>query len=33
MGTRELKTFCALDEATMDLLKFAMSDLNLSGRA
>jgi magnesium chelatase family protein len=33
MGTRELKTFCALDESSMDLLKFAMSDLNLSARA
>lgn len=33
MGTRELKQYCALDEATMDLLKFAMSDLNLSARA
>ena len=33
MGTRELKTHCALDEATMELLKFAMTDLNLSARA
>jgi magnesium chelatase family protein len=33
MGTRELKAFCVLDEATMELLKFAMSDLNLSARA
>jgi magnesium chelatase family protein len=33
MGTRELKQYCALDEATMELLKFAMSDLNLSARA
>lgn len=33
MGTRELKTFCALDEATVELLKFAMSDMNLSARA
>ncbi len=33
MGTRELKQHCALDEATMELLKFAMSDLNLSARA
>ena len=24
---------CALDEATLELLKFAMSDLNLSARA
>ena len=33
MGSRELKSCCALDEATMDLLKFAMTDLNLSARA
>lgn len=33
MGTRELKQHCALDEAAMELLKFAMSDLNLSARA
>jgi magnesium chelatase family protein len=33
MGSRELKNFCELDEATKELLKFAMSDLNLSARA
>ncbi|HXS69228.1 MAG TPA: magnesium chelatase, partial [Candidatus Polarisedimenticolia bacterium] len=33
MGTRELKQFCELDEATKELLKFAMTDLNLSARA
>lgn len=33
MGPRELKTFCALDEPTKELLKFAMADLNLSARA
>src|SRR5262245_22985611 len=33
MGTRELKEFCDLDEATKELLKFAMTDLNLSARA
>ncbi len=33
MGSRELKAFCALDEQTMDLLKFAMNDLRLSARA
>jgi magnesium chelatase family protein len=33
MGSRELKAYCALDEATLELLKFAMSDLNLSARA
>jgi magnesium chelatase family protein len=33
MGSRELKLCCALDEATLELLKFAMADLNLSARA
>ena len=33
MGSRELKSFCELDESTKELLKFAMSDLNLSARA
>ena len=33
MDSRELKTFCGLDEATFELLKFAMTDLNLSARA
>ena len=33
MGTRELKAFCALDEATMELLKMAMAELKLSARA
>jgi magnesium chelatase family protein len=33
MGSRELKSCCSLDETTMELLKFAMSDLNLSARA
>jgi magnesium chelatase family protein len=33
MGTRELKQFCALDEATGELLKVAMSEYNLSARA
>jgi magnesium chelatase family protein len=33
MGSRELKQHCALDEHTMDLLKFAMNDLRLSARA
>jgi len=33
MGSRELKSFCELDEATKELLKFAMTDLNLSARA
>jgi magnesium chelatase family protein len=33
MGTRELKAYCALDEHAMEMLKFAMADLNLSARA
>ena len=33
MGTRELKQHCTMDESTMDLLKMAMTDLNLSARA
>jgi magnesium chelatase family protein len=33
MGTRELKKYCTLDEGTLDMLKFAMSDMNLSARA
>ena len=33
MGPRELKSYCALDETTKELLKFAMDDLNLSARA
>ena len=33
MGSKELKAHCELDEATKELLKFAMNDLNLSARA
>jgi magnesium chelatase family protein len=33
MGPKELKTFCALDDATKELLQNAMADLNLSARA
>jgi magnesium chelatase family protein len=33
MGSKELKTHCALDEATMELLKMAMNELKLSARA
>ena len=33
MGSKELKEFCVLDEATKDLLKMAMTELNLSARA
>jgi magnesium chelatase family protein len=32
MGSREIKSYCALDESTLELLKFAMSDLKLSAR-
>ncbi len=33
MGTRELKAGCALDESTLELLRMAMAELNLSARA
>ena len=33
MGSKELKQFCAIDEPTLNLLKVAMSDMNLSARA
>lgn len=33
MGSKELKTYCALDESTLELLKMAMTDMNLSARA
>lgn len=33
MGAKELKAHCALDEATNDLLKHAMTEYNLSARA
>src|SRR5450432_1601965 len=33
MGSKELKQFCELDEATRDLLKHAMAEYNLSARA
>jgi magnesium chelatase family protein len=33
MGSKELKACCELDAATLELLKFAMADLNLSARA
>jgi magnesium chelatase family protein len=33
MGSRELKAHCELDEATLELMKFAMGDLRLSARA
>jgi magnesium chelatase family protein len=33
MGSREIKAHCALDESTLELLKFAMNDNKLSARA
>jgi magnesium chelatase family protein len=33
MGPKELKQFCALSSATLDLLKMVMSEMNLSARA
>src|SRR5262245_4097830 len=33
MGSREIKQHCTLDESTMELLKMAMHELNLSARA
>lgn len=33
MTTRDLKQYCALDERSMELLKFAMADMRLSARA
>ena len=33
MGSRELKAFCELDDATRDLLRQAMTEYNLSARA
>lgn len=33
MGTRELKAACVLDESANEMLKFAMSEMNLSARA
>jgi magnesium chelatase family protein len=33
MGSKELKAYCALDAHTLDLLKLAMADMNLSARA
>ena len=33
MGPKELKAHCALDDTTLDLLKVAMSEMNLSARA
>jgi len=33
MGQRELKAFCALDSATVELLRITMAEMGLSARA
>jgi len=33
MGSKELKAYCPLDDTTLELLKSAMTDTNLSARA
>ena len=33
MGTREIKAHCPLDASTLELLKTAMQEMNLSARA
>ena len=33
MGPKEIREFCALDEHTRELLKFAMADFRFSARA
>src|SRR5258706_7341281 len=33
MGSKDIKAFCGLDDAGMELLKTAMTDMNLSARA
>ena len=33
LGPKELKEFCALDDATKEMLKLAMTELNFSARA
>jgi magnesium chelatase family protein len=33
MGSRELKEFCTISESTLELLKMAMQENNLSARA
>jgi magnesium chelatase family protein len=33
MGPKEIKTFCALDDSSLDLMKNAMGDFNFSARA
>src|SRR5436190_8962890 len=33
MGTKDIRAFCALDDNTLELLKMAMAEMNLSARA
>lgn len=33
MGSKDIKAFCRLDDASMELIKTAMTDMNLSARA
>ena len=33
MGSKDIKACCRLDDASMDLIKMAMTDMNLSARA
>jgi len=33
MGSKELRSCCALDDSTLELLKMAMHDMNFSARA
>jgi magnesium chelatase family protein len=33
MSSRDLKQFCAIDDHTLEMLKHAMSEMNLSARA
>jgi len=33
MGTRDIRQFCPIEEATLELLKMAMNEMNLSARA
>ena len=33
MGSKDIKSFCCLDDQGMELLKTAMTDMNLSARA
>jgi magnesium chelatase family protein len=33
MGSKEIRSYCVLDESTLELLKMAMHDMNFSARA